>query len=359
MPLKKLWYTVAMSKLMNIQQFQTNLSQWYAAFGRDLPWRHTHDPYAIWVSEIMLQQTQVDTVKNYYIRFLETLPDIRSLADADEDLVFKLWEGLGYYRRVRHMQEAARQMMSDYNGIFPDTYDEIIKLKGIGAYTASAISSIAFGREKGVVDGNTLRILSRIYNLQDNIAQDKTKKAFQILMDELIRGTDPSIFNQAMMDLGAGICTPRKPDCEHCPVQDFCEARATGTEGLLPVNIKNTSKTDLYYITAILKKEDKYFLVKNEEGLLENLYAFVQYEVESPVSFEETFYENYGMSVRLYEYCKEIKHVFSHRIWHMNVYIGEISDTSVPLDYEDCFYTEDELSELPISTAHRKVYALR
>lgn len=123
-----------------------------------------------------------------------------------------------------HMQEAARQMMSDYNGIFPDTYDEIIKLKGIGAYTASAISSIAFGREKGVVDGNTLRILSRIYNLQDNIAQDKTKKAFQILMDELIRGTDPSIFNQAMMDLGAGICTPRKPDCEHCPVQDFCEA---------------------------------------------------------------------------------------------------------------------------------------
>ena len=132
MPLKKLWYTVAMSKLMNIQQFQTNLSQWYAAFGRDLPWRHTHDPYAIWVSEIMLQQTQVDTVKNYYIRFLETLPDIRSLADADEDLVFKLWEGLGYYRRVRHMQEAARQMMSDYNGIFPDTYDEIIKLKGIG-----------------------------------------------------------------------------------------------------------------------------------------------------------------------------------------------------------------------------------
>ncbi len=135
------------------------------------------DPYCIWVSEIMLQQTQVDTVKNYYIRFLETLPDIKSLADADEDLTFKLWEGLGYYRRIRHMQEAARQVMEDYHGIFPDTYDKIITLKGIGAYTASAISSIAFGQEKGVVDGNTLRILSRIYNRQDNIAQEKPKKS--------------------------------------------------------------------------------------------------------------------------------------------------------------------------------------
>ncbi len=359
MSFKKLWYTVAMSKLMNIQHFQTNLSNWYGDFGRDLPWRHTRDPYCIWVSEIMLQQTQVDTVKNYYVRFLETLPDIKSLADADEDLTFKLWEGLGYYRRIRHMQEAARQVMEDYHGIFPDTYDKIITLKGIGAYTASAISSIAFGQEKGVVDGNTLRILSRIYNRQDNIAQDKTKKAYQILMDELIKGTDPSVFNQAMMDLGAGICTPRKPDCDHCPVRDFCEARAAGTEALLPVNIKNTSKTDVYYITAILKKENRYFLVKNKEGLLENLYGFVQYEVESPVSFEEIFYENYGMSARLYEYCKEIKHVFSHRIWHMNVYIGEITGTSENSDFDGDFYTEEDLSELPISTAHRKVCALR
>lgn len=353
-----------MCNLMDIEKFQQNLIEWYKKEGRDLPWRHTHDPYSIWVSEIMLQQTQVDTVKGYYTRFLDTLPDILSLAEADEDLVFKLWEGLGYYRRARHMQEAARQIISEYDGRFPDDFDDIIRLKGIGAYTASAISSIAFGQEKGVIDGNTLRILSRIYNRQDNISLDKTKRAYQLLMDELIHGTDPSMFNQGMMDLGAGICTPKHPDCTHCPVSLFCEAHASGTESLLPVNIKNTSKTDLYYITAILKKDDKYFLVKNKDGLLENLYGFVQYEVESPVSFEETFYDNYGLSVRLYEYCKEIKHVFSHRIWHMNVYLGEILDTPEALSSSEKnlseqlsthLYTMEEMSELPISTAHRKV----
>lgn len=349
-----------MSKNIEINKFQKSLSQWYRLNGRDLPWRHTRDPYAIWVSEIMLQQTQVDTVKNYYTRFLKQLPDIESLAQADEDLIFKLWEGLGYYRRVRHMQEAACQITKNFHGMFPENYSDIIKLKGIGPYTASAIASIAFGQSKGVVDGNTLRILSRIYNRQDNIALDKTKKAYQILMDELIQGADPSVFNQAMMDLGAGICTPKKPDCDNCPVASFCEAKNTGTVNLLPVNMKNTSKQDLYYITAILKKGNQYFLVKNRGGLLENLYGFVQYEVESPVSFEETFYDNYGLSVRLYEYCKEIKHVFSHRIWHMNVYIGEILPSKDnDSKFSDCFYTEDELAELPISTAHRKVYDLR
>ena len=137
-----------MCNLMDIEKFQKNLIEWYKKEGRDLPWRHTRDPYAIWVSEIMLQQTQVDTVKKYYTRFLRTLPDIASLAEADEDLVFKLWEGLGYYRRVRHMQEAARQIMTEYGGHFPETYDTIIRLKGIGAYTSSAISSIAFGQER-------------------------------------------------------------------------------------------------------------------------------------------------------------------------------------------------------------------
>ncbi|MDD3221473.1 MAG: A/G-specific adenine glycosylase [Clostridia bacterium] len=346
-----------MSNLMRIKEFQNNLCIWYFAHGRDLPWRHTADPYSIWVSEIMLQQTQVDTVKSYYISFLEKLPDIKSLADVDEDSLFKLWEGLGYYRRVRNMQEAARQIMDDYNGVFPEHYKDIIQLKGIGPYTASAISSIAFSQEKGVVDGNTLRILSRIYNRQDNIALDKTKKAYQILMDELIKGSSPSYFNQAMMDLGALICTPKKTNCEHCPVQSLCEAKAAGTEALLPVNIKNNSKTDLYYITAILKKDNKYLLIKNKEGLLENLYAFVQYEVESPISFEEAFYENYGVPVRLTEYCKEIKHVFSHRVWHMNVYIGEITDSGTELD--DYLYSEDEIADLPVSTAHRKVYNLR
>ena len=254
------------------------------------------------------------------------------------------------------MQEAAKDIVENHNGIFPSRYEDIIKLKGIGNYTASAISSIAYGIEKGVIDGNTLRILSRVYNRQDNIALEKTKKAYQTLMDELISGTDPSDFNQGMMDLGATICTPRNPKCDLCPVQSLCEAYAHGTTGILPVNIKNTSKTDIYYITAILKKGDRYFLLKNEEGLLQNLYAFPQYEVESPLSFEEAIYDEHGLTVRLYEYCKEIKHVFSHRIWHMNVYIGEILDSDDTLSH---LYDEDALEALPISTAHRKVSELR
>ena len=345
-----------MNELMNIKIFQENLIQWYKTHGRDLPWRRTKDPYAIWISEIMLQQTQVETVKPYFLRFIDTLPTIESLANADEDTAFKLWEGLGYYRRIRHMQEAAKDMMLRHNGTFPDSYEEILKLKGIGNYTASAISSIAFGLEKGVIDGNTLRILSRIYNRQDNIALDKTKKTYQILMDELIKDCDPSDFNQGMMDLGAMICTPRNPKCDQCPVQSLCMAYAKNTAGILPVNIKNTSKTDIYYITAILKKGNRYFLTKNEEGLLQNLYAFPQYEVESPLSFEDAFYEEHGRNVRLYEYCKEIKHVFSHRIWHMNVYIGEIIDDDESLEH---LYDEDALNALPISTAHRKVSELR
>lgn len=345
-----------MNELMNIKIFQQNLVEWYRKCGRVLPWRETKDPYAIWVSEIMLQQTQVETVKPYFLRFIQTLPDVQSLADASEDTAFKLWEGLGYYRRIRHMQEAAKDIVENHNGIFPSRYEDIIKLKGIGNYTASAISSIAYGIEKGVIDGNTLRILSRVYNRQDNIALEKTKKAYQTLMDELISGTDPSDFNQGMMDLGATICTPRNPKCDHCPVQSLCEAYAHGTTGILPVNIKNTSKTDIYYITAILKKGDRYFLLKNEEGLLQNLYAFPQYEVESPLSFEEAIYDEHGLTVRLYEYCKEIKHVFSHRIWHMNVYIGEILDSDDTLSH---LYDEDALEALPISTAHRKVSELR
>lgn len=176
-------------------------------------------------------------------------------------------------------------------------------------------------------------------------------------MDELIHNRQPFHVQSGNDGFGRRHLYAKATRTVSAAGPPFCEAHAAGTEGLLPVNIKNTSKTDLYYITAILKKDDKYFLIKNKDGLLENLYGFVQYEVESPVSFEETFYENYGLSVRLYEYCKEIKHVFSHRIWHMNVYLGEIMDSSehTAETLSGQLYTESEMAELPISTAHRKV----
>ena len=334
--------------------FATAIAAWYGAWGRDLPWRRTKSPYAIWISEIMLQQTQVETVKPYYERFMNVFPTVAALAGAAMDDIYKLWEGLGYYRRATHLKEAAEAITNERNGIFPDTYDEIIKLKGVGSYTASAISSIAFGERKGVIDGNTLRIISRIFDRQDNIARDTTKKLYQTIMDVLITFTDPSDFNQGMMDLGATICTPKKPSCEKCPVRSFCMAYKNGTTHLLPVNIKNKNKTDIYLITAILKYKDKYFLVKNKEGLLTGLYGLAQYEVESPMAFEDQFYESFGTSVRLLEYEKEFRHIFSHRVWHMSVYYGEIQGADHPLIKEG-LYTWEELLKLPIPTAHKKI----
>ncbi len=335
--------------------FAGAMTGWYRANGRDLPWRRTQNPYYIWISEIMLQQTQVDTVKPYYLRFIQRFPTVEALADAPMDDVFKLWEGLGYYRRASNLKEAAVILKNSWNGHFPDTYEEIIKLKGIGSYTASAIASIAFGLPRGVIDGNTLRIISRVFNRQDNIARDSTKKLYQEVMDALIAHTSPSDFNQGMMDLGATVCTPKKPQCEQCPVAAWCMAKSEGTVNLLPVNIKNKNKTDIYYITAILRHKDKYFMIRNKKDeLLSDLYGLVQYEVESPLSFEEQFYDQFHTQVRLLEYEKEFRHVFTHRVWHMSVYTGEIQ-TPQDETLNSFMYTWDELMALPIPTAHKKI----
>ncbi len=345
--------------IFKIKEFQNALNTWYNTYGRDLPWRHTHDPYAIWVSEIMLQQTQVETVKGYYIRFLNHLPDIQSLAEADQDTAYKLWEGLGYYSRIRNMQSAAQTIMYEYGGVFPTDYKQILSLKGIGPYTAAAISSIAFGNEKGVIDGNTLRIISRIFDLSDNIALPQTKKMFQAIIDKLIKGSDPSVFNQAMMDLGATICTPKKPVCTSCPVHNFCQACATDKTALLPVNVKKVKHDELIYTTAILYVKDTIYLYKNSNGLLQNLYALPQYEVESPFEFERLFENEYHVTVRLDTYLKEIKHVFTHKTWHMHVYTGMIENSDIlPDSIRNNLYPIDKINTLAISTAHRKVLAL-
>jgi len=348
-------------KDFEITGFRRNLTDWYRIHGRDLPWRHTKNPYYIWISEIMLQQTQVDTVKNYYHRFTGRFPEIRDLAEASEDDVFKLWEGLGYYRRAANMICAARTVMTKYGGHFPETYEDIRSLKGIGSYTASAISSIAFQIPKGVVDGNTLRIISRIYNRQDNIAKETTKKEYQKIMDTLIDPKNPSDFNQGMMDLGATVCTPKHPRCAVCPVASYCDALAAGTAGLLPVNIHARNKNETELVTAVIKYKDKYLLVKNREGLLQNLYGLVQFEVQSPAAFEDAFLEKYGTDVRLTEFGKTVKHVFTHKIWLMNGYLGQITEKPDRLleKYPDTgLYTPAQIRQLPVSTAHQKILKL-
>lgn len=344
-----------------LQEMAELVTAWYRQNGRDLPWRRTKNPYNIWISEIMLQQTQVDTVKPYYERFIRTFPTVGDLAAADQTTVYKLWEGLGYYRRASHLQEAARTVMAEYQGIFPRTYEELIGLKGIGMYTASAIASIAYGIPKGVVDGNTLRIIARVFNREDNIALQKTKNEFGKVMDAIIAYADPSAFNQGMMDLGAMVCTPLRPECSHCPLNSLCEGYKKQTAGRLPVNIKKINKSVIEYMTVVIQNENRYFMIQNKGGLLENLYGFVQYECDTPSEFEQLFFEQYGLKIRLTGYIRDVKHVFTHREWRMHIYVAElekgetgeraISGHSTAAD----FYLPEEIEQLPVSTAHLKV----
>ncbi len=221
---------------MRIQSFREKLLEWYARTKRDLPWRRNRDPYAVWISEIMLQQTRVAAAIPYYERFLERFPDFGSLAASSETDLLAHWSGLGYYYRARNLQKAAREMMEA--GAFPSTYEAIRELPGVGDYTAAAIASISFNLPHAVVDGNVLRVLSRIENDTTDIGSAAGKKRFTTIADRLLDRQQPGEYNQALMELGATICLPRNPQCLICPVSEFCQARASGTQNDLPVRRK-------------------------------------------------------------------------------------------------------------------------
>ena len=335
---------------MDITSFRQDLLEWYQTHQRDLPWRRHHDPYCIWISEIMLQQTQVETVKPYFERFISRYPTVKELAHADLEEVYKYWEGLGYYQRAKHLWQTAQMIVDQYQGEFPTTYEALLQLKGIGPYTASAIASIAFQIPKGVVDGNVLRIYSRLYALEDNIALSSTRNKIQTLVDSTLDPQDPSSFNQGLMDLGAMICRPRDPLCDTCPLQIHCQAKARNLAASLPINIKKINTKEIHYMCAILEYQGKYLLVQNDQRLLEHLYGFVQYEVESLHSFCEAFYQDFHENIILDSYIQDVRHVFSHRIWKMHVYHGTfLQEPQLSLR------SLEEIADIPVSTAHKKV----
>ena len=329
---------------------QKQLIQWYQQNKRDFPWRKDQNPYHIWISEIMLQQTTTETVIPYYERFLENFPTIEALASASLEEVYKMWEGLGYYRRAKHLHESAQIIVEKYQGKFPYEYNDILSLKGIGEYTAGAISSIAYGKQVPAVDGNVLRIISRYYLLKENIAETKVQKKIYQIVQELILNQDASAFNQGMMDLGATICKPVHPLCSRCPIQKECLAFKNKQMDVLPINIKKIKKQEISYITGIITYQDKYLLIQNPPGgLLENFYGFVQYECESPYRFQEEFENQYHLPLSIVSYIQDIKHVFTHRTWHMHIYHFVIDKPIKGL------YTLDDIHNLPLSTAHLKV----
>ena len=266
--------------------FSKKLIDWYLQNKRELPWRKTQDPYRIWLSEIILQQTRVEQGMPYYFNFVEAYPDIKALANAPEDAILKLWQGLGYYSRARNLHATAKKVALDFNSEFPNTYAEIKKLKGIGDYTASAIASICFDEAEAVVDGNVYRVLSRVFGIDTPIDSTSGKKEFKALAQQLIDPKDPATFNQAVMEFGATQCKPKNPYCLHCPFQQDCAAYASGKINELPVKQGKTKVRDRYfnYVIVLGPSGETVLTQRDKKGIWRGLFEFPLLETEKPLN---------------------------------------------------------------------------
>lgn len=305
--------------------FAGKLLEWYEVNKRDLPWRGIKDPYRIWISEIILQQTRVAQGYDYFRRFIGRFPDVKTLADADEDEVMKYWQGLGYYSRARNLHEAARSM----NGVFPITYQGVRALKGVGEYTAAAICSIAYGMPYAVVDGNVYRVLSRYFDLDVPIDSTEGKKTFAVLAQEMLDKRRPDIYNQAIMDFGALQCVPQSPDCLLCPLVETCLAYAHGRVAFLPVKQHKTKVTERYFIYIYVRVGGEMLLRKRtEDDIWRNLYELPLLEVDQPVEEREVWrllqdkgwVSKLDKKVSFTSLKRGVRHVLSHRIIYADFY---------------------------------------
>ena len=305
------------------------LLSWYDKNKRSLPWRETKDPYRIWVSEIMLQQTRVEAVRGYYKRFLDALPDIGALARAEEPYLLKLWEGLGYYNRVRNMQKAAIRVMEEFDGKMPDTYELLLTLPGIGDYTAGAIASIAFDRAAPAVDGNVLRILTRLWGDESDIADPRVKKYFAKTLTDFIPKDRPGDYNQALIELGAMVCVPNgKPKCEECPWNKVCVARKEERTDVLPVKSKKKER-GIEKKTVLLIRDGNHILLhkRPKRGLLAGMYEFPMADGWISPAKAGKIVEELGFSPMQIKKGAESIHIFTHKEWHMHSYLIKVADT--------------------------------
>ena len=373
-------YGVTMWEEDKILSFRQKLLAWYDENKRDLPWRRSKNPYHIWVSEIRLQQTRVDTVIPYYERFLDWFPTVESLADAPEERLLKAWEGLGYYSRVRNMQKAAQQIMSEFEGKFPSTYEGISSLKGIGPYTAGAISSIAFNLPQPAVDGNVMRVLARLFEVNHDIGNPSNRKIFQAMMEVLIDPDRPGDFNQALMDLGSDIEAPVNPRPEESPVKEFSAAYQHGTMDRYPIKAPKKKPIPIYLKALVVQNNQGQFLLeKNEsEKLLAGFWHFPLIEVDEfsdqtqdldlfsqvaePIielgpSPQESFEQDYDLEVDWQDLrFEEVKHIFSHRKWHIQIIAGRVTETQEYADREVLWLSPEEFSNYPLAKPQQKIW---
>ena len=317
---------------------------WYDVNKRDLPWRNTLNPYLIWISEVILQQTRVVQGLDYYRRFVEQFPDIFSLADADVDEVLKIWQGLGYYSRARNMHAAARHILIMYKGQFPSTYEELISIRGIGDYTASAIASIAFGQATPVIDGNVNRVIARLFGIQEPIDQSGGKKLIRRYAEELMVAESPGTYNQAIMEFGALHCTPRRPDCGNCVLKDVCAAYAKDLVDMLPIKSKSpVLKTRYFHYLVITCGDCTYIQHRSDGDIWAGLYEFPMIETGEAATLDELSSSDKwqllfkGQIPHFRTISSEWVHRLTHRILKIRFY--EIS-VDQPICMQDWIETE-------------------
>ena len=327
------------------------LLAWYDTHARVLPWRGTQVPYEVWVSEIMLQQTRVETVLSYYPRFLARFPDLAVLASASEAEVLKEWEGLGYYSRARNLWLGAQQVLRDFAGVLPADPEQLRKIRGIGAYTAGAIASIAFQLPVPAVDGNVIRVLSRLEGIRGDATLPKNRQAIEALAAELVPPKRPGDHNQALMDLGATVCVPGTPDCRRCPLTAFCSACRQGDAAELPVLPRAKAPRVIHYALLLIHAGSSVLLRQRTEKLLQGLWCFPLLETEPSVPLSP---EAAGRALRLpldrLQPAGAARHVFTHQVWQMTLYTASVPpDSRPPAGY--AWIAPDRLKQLPFPAA--------
>ncbi|MBM7542151.1 A/G-specific adenine glycosylase [Amphibacillus cookii] len=350
-------YKINLKKL-NINAFQQDLINWFKDNQRQLPWRLDQDPYKVWVSEIMLQQTQVDTVIPYFKRFMDQFPTPTELANADQQDVLKAWEGLGYYSRARNLQTAVKEVKEKYGGQVPNQRQQLANLKGIGPYTLGAIMSIAFNQPEPAVDGNVMRVLSRLLEIEDDIAKAKTRKIFELTVRSIISEQEPSYFNQGLMELGALICRPKSPKCEVCPVQKHCQAYVNNSQDRLPVKTKAKKQKVLSYYAIILENQSGRYLIEQrpDTGLLASLWQFPMLErkaieKELLASFLE---QSWQTTITEVNQLEPVRHVFSHVIWELEVYRIKVTDINIQTQSHQ-WVSLNQLNDYPFPVPHQHI----
>jgi len=338
------------------------LLEWYSINARDLPWRGLKDPYAVWVSEVMLQQTRVDTVIPYYMRWMERFPNIEKLAEAGIQDVLQLWEGLGYYRRAHHMYHAAKLILSDYGGAFPERLKDIESLPGIGSYTAAAIAAFAFDEDVIAYDGNLRRILSRLFNFAGDPQSPQGKRTLVSKALQWMPSRSSSRFNQALMDLGALICHPRAPQCSSCPLQSFCQAYAAGVQEDRPIRKKKGSIPHFAVTAGVLECDGKVLIARRPEGqLLGGLWEFPGGKCENEETLEECLLREWREELGLDIYIGENLGVFSHAYTHFRVTVHAFKCLASGEEPEAHEHSElrwvkpDELQRYPMGKVDREI----